>query len=200
MKKQVIFVHGGDIVHSYKEYISFLKEYKIDKKKLNRKKWHAFLDKNLGKNYEVIKPQMPNAFNARYLEWKIWFGKFIPLTQNNVTLIGGSLGGTFLIKYLLEEGFPKKIKGLFFVASPFGDRKKYYFADFHFNPKRLSRLNSKCKNIFFYQSKDDPIVPYSDFESFKKYIPNANFIELKNRGHFFQEKFPELIRDIKALK
>lgn len=200
MKKQVIFVHGGDIFFSHKEYITFLKEYKISKKKLTNKKWHFYLDKDLGNNFEVIKPLMPNALNARYLEWKIWFEKFFPFLRKDVILVGHSLGGTFLVKYLSENKFPKKIKGLFLIASPFGDRdKKYFLADFNPKPKNLKKIYKQCPQINVYHSKDDPDIPFIDFEKYKKYLTSANFYEFKNRKHFGQEKFTEIIKSIKHL-
>jgi uncharacterized protein len=201
MKKQVIFIHGGDMSTSYKEYISFLKKYKIDKKKINRKKWHQdYFSKALGNKFEIIRPQMPNVLNARYLEWKIWFKKFFPFLNTEVILVGGSLGGLFLSKYLSENKFPKKIKGLFLVSAPFGDKEKYYLADFHFNPKNLSKLEKQCKQVNLYHSRDDKMVSFGNFLKYKKYLPNANYYEFKNRGHFMIEKFPEIIKHIKSLK
>ena len=200
MKQQVISIHGGEVFDSYKEYINFLKEYKLKKEKPNKKRWPNFLQKNLGEKFEVLLPKMPNDLNAKYLEWKIWFEKLFPFLNKEVILIGGSLGGIFLVKYLSENKFPKKIKGLFLVAPPFDDKDyDYSLADFNFKIKNLKNIEKQCKQINIYHSKDDPIVPFEDFKKYKKYLPKANFYEFKNRQHFGQEKFPEIIKDIKNL-
>jgi len=200
MKRQVICIHGGETFDSYKEYFSFLKKYKLNKDNLIKKRWANFLEENLGKNFEVLLPKMPNPLNAKYSEWKIWFKKLFPFLYKETILIGGSLGGIFLVKYLSENKFPKKIKGLFLVAPPFDDKNhNYSLADFNFKIKNLKNLEKQCKQINIYHSKDDPIVPFTDFKKYKKYLLRANFYEFKNRKHFGQEKFPEIIKSIKNL-
>jgi len=43
---------------------------------------------------------MPCIENAKYNEWKIQFEKYLKRTDNDLILIGMSLGGIFLTKYL----------------------------------------------------------------------------------------------------
>src|SRR5688572_30779020 len=100
MKKQVLVIHGGDAFPSYKEYLDFLLNFPIELKDLFRKNWKSFLAEKLGPDYEAIAPQMPNKNNAKYAEWKIWLKKILPLLEDEVVLIGHSLGGVFLAKYL----------------------------------------------------------------------------------------------------
>ena len=149
MKKQVVVIHGGSAFDSYEDYFSYLKNYKLDFEKLKRKGWKENLTRDLGVDFEVITPKMPNSLNAKYIEWKIWFEKLIPFLEKEAVLVGHSLGGTFLAKYLSENKFPKKIPGTFLVAAPFnedktGRRTNYSLADF-----RLSKsLNLFEKQIF----------------------------------------------------
>jgi hypothetical protein len=171
----------------------------LDFKRSITKGWKESLGEKLGKNFEVILPRMPNSLNAKYLEWKIWFEKMIPFFNKEVVLGGHSLGGIFLVKYLSENKFPKKILGTFLVAAPFDEKDAdYTLADFKL-PKDLSRLEKQGGKLFFYQSQDDSIVPFKDFGKYKKALPGANFREFKNRDHFGQATFPELVRDIKKL-
>jgi hypothetical protein len=79
MKKQVVVIHGGDTFDSYEDYLTFLNAFEVDKESLFLKDWKSTLQSELGENYEVLCLQMPNMFNAKYLEWKIWFEKYIPL-------------------------------------------------------------------------------------------------------------------------
>ncbi len=201
MKKQIIIIHGGDTFDTYKEYLSFLKKWKIDFARYKSPKagWKKRLSKTLGKNYEVILPDMPNDMNVKYLEWKIWFQKFIPYFNARVILIGHSLGGVFLAKYLSENKFPKRIIATFLVAAPFDDKHSdYSIADFAL-PKSLKRFEDQSEKIFLYHSEDDPIVPFQDFKKYRKALKGAEPRILKNRGHFNQETLPELVRDIKNL-
>lgn len=77
-----------------------------------------FLKKNIGKNFKIIKPRMPLQDNARYEEWKIHFKNYFPQLKNNLILIGSSLGGIFLAKYLSENKFPKKILSTYLICPP----------------------------------------------------------------------------------
>src|SRR4051812_10882369 len=108
MKKQVVVIHGGDTFGTYEEYIAFLKDFAIDSLEYFMKMgWKDTLQESLGGAYQVILPKMPNKINAKYVEWKVWFEKLLPLLNNEIILIGHSLGGTFLAKYLSENKLPK---------------------------------------------------------------------------------------------
>lgn len=204
MKQQIIIIHGGDTFKSHKEYIKFLKEFKIDLEyyKSGKQNWKSTLSKNLGKGYEIIQPAMPNKNNAQYVEWKLWFKKLIPYLNKEIILIGHSLGGTFLAKYLSENNFPKKIKATFLLAAPFGnwDNKKlgYSLASFKL-PQNLDKLQKQGGKIFIYQSKDDPVVPFDDCKKYNAKLKNSKLRIFTNKKHFNQERFPELIKDIKNI-
>ncbi len=199
MKQQVLVIHGGDVWNSYEEYIEFLKDYKIDIDKIKDGGWKESLQKGLGDDFEIIYPQMPCKHNAKYAEWKIWFEKFIPYLKDGVILMGGSLGGIFLAKYLSENNFPFKIKATVLIAAPFDKEDEYPLGDFKIT-ESLDRFKNQSEKIILYQSKDDPIVPFSDFEKYSKALPNAENIIFEDRGHFTQKEFPELIEKIKSLE
>ncbi len=201
MKKQVVAIHGGDTFDTYEEYLLFLKTFEVDLEYFkNTKGWKDVLDQALGSEYEVIRPRMPNASNAKYSEWKIWFEKLIPLLEDGVILIGHSLGGIFLAKYLAENIFPKKIRATFLVAAPFDSSDAdYSLADFTL-PASLSKLTLQGGAITLYHSSDDGVVPFGDFEKYKKVLPGAAAVAFADRQHFNQETFPELVRAIKDLK
>ena len=193
MKKQIIVIHGGDTFETYEEYIFSLKSFEIDFEKMMSKGWKDNLEKDLGRGFEVVLPRMPNSFNAKYLEWKIWFEKIISFFENEVVLIGHSLGGIFLAKYLSENKFPKEILATFLVAAPYDDKNSdYSLADFTLK-KDLGLLQNQFGKLFIYQSQDDDVVSFADFKKYKKALPNANFREFKNKRHFRQENFPEII-------
>lgn len=199
MKKQIVVIHGGETFDSYKEYISFLKKKELNFEKAISKRWKDNLGKDLGKGFEVVMPLMPSASNAKYLEWKIWFEKLIPFLEKEVVLLGHSLGGIFLAKYLSENKFPKKIRGTFLVA-PAYDKEGIgeSLADFKLK-KDLKGLSEQSEKLFLFHSDDDEVVPKANFEKYKKVLSGAIFKEFKNKGHFIQKNFPEIVREIKKL-
>ena len=199
MKKQVLLIHGGSTFDTDKDYLAFLKGLKIDLNRYRRTKWSDSLRQDLGSRFDVLLPKMPNPMNAKYDEWKILFKKIASLLDNNVILIGHSLGAIFLVKYLSENKFPKKILATLLVSPPYDDEgMEESLGDFVL-PKSLNKLNNQGGKIFIYQSKDDKVVPYSHLEKYKKALPDAIIREFKKRGHFDQPKFPELIKDIRGL-
>lgn len=195
MKKQVVIISGGDTFETYEEYLNFLRNYEIDieRYKSDKSDWKPWLRQRLGSDYEVILPIMPNRTNAQFNEWKIWFEKLIPFLHDEVILIGHSLGGTFLPKYLSENSFPRKIKAVFLVGAVYdGDGKDRGIASFSLPDK----LNLQTNTIYLYHSKDDTVVPFSALEQYKKALPKAQTRVFEDRKHFNQEEFLELAEDI----
>lgn len=199
MKHQIIIIHGGSTFDTYKEYLTNLKKTEVSLDKLIRKRWKDTISEKLGKNFEVLKPMMPNGNNAKYLEWKIWFEKFLPLFSKEIVLVGHSLGGIFLAKYLAENTISKKIKALFLIAAPYDDKDlEDSLADFVL-PKSLKNIEKQTKSIYIYHSKDDPVVAFIDAEKYTKALPSAHVCVFENREHFNQSELPELVQDIQKL-
>ncbi|KKR31753.1 MAG: hypothetical protein UT65_C0018G0007 [Parcubacteria group bacterium GW2011_GWF2_39_8b] len=197
MKKQVVVIHGGDTFETYEKYLDFLCNYEIDSLDyFKHKGWKSILQEKLGDDFEVIRPQMPNKINAKYLEWRIWFEKLVPLLNPEVILVGHSMGGIFLAKYLSENNFPKKILGTFLVSAPYdAETFEYTLVDFVL-PADLKKFEEQGGKIYLYHSTDDDVVPFDNLEKYKKQLPSATARVFEDRGHFNQEDFPELVQDI----
>ncbi len=196
MKRQVVVIHGADTYDTYEEYLKSLREFKIDLDYFRKKKWKKCLQQKLGDDFDVILPEMPNSFNAKYVEWKIWFDKIAPLLDDGVVLLGHSQGGIFLAKYLSENDMPNKISATLLVAPPFDDAdSEYSIADFDL-PESLDKLAKQGGRIVIYHSKDDPVVPFKDLAKYQKALPSAEAKVFEDRGHFNQEEFPEILADI----
>ncbi|MDO8569254.1 MAG: alpha/beta hydrolase [bacterium] len=195
MKKQIVVISGGDTFETYEEYLNFLRNYEIDieRYKSDKNNWKPWLRQKLGSDFEVILPVMPNRTNAQFEEWKIWFERLTPFMRDDIILIGHSLGGTFLAKYLSENQFPKKTKAVFLVGAVYDrDSEGYPLVSFTLP----TNLDLQTDKIYLYHSKDDPVVPFSSLEQYKKALSKAQTRVFENRGHFNQEEFPELVEDI----
>lgn len=197
--KQIVVIHGGDTFQSYEAYLEVLKNFQIDIQRYRAGKigWKKNLENMLGEEYEVYLPEMPNPTYAQYIEWKLWMDKIVDLLGDEIILAGHSLGGSFLVKYLSENTLSKKVKGVFLVSA-------CYDKDTDGNALHSFELpqtfNLQTENIFLYHSTDDPVVPFSDMDEFKKKLPNARVRVFEDRKHFNGEEFPELAEDIKSLE
>lgn len=196
--QQVFVIHGGEAFDSYEEYLEHLKSIEVSLEDLARKGWKSGLAEKLGPEYQIVAPRFPNSLNARYAEWKIWFGKYIPLLDNNVIFLGHSLGGVFLTKYLSEETYPKSIRAAMLVAAPYNTPTDWPYADFNIITP-LTRFAEQGGQIFLYHSEDDPVVPFSELAKYRSQLPNATVRTFTDRGHFNTEEFPELVEDIRSL-
>ncbi len=198
MKKQVVVIHGGDAFNTYEEYLEDLKSVTLNLERLRSRGWKSSFQEKLGDEYDVLIPDMPNKMNAKYLEWKIWFEKLIPLMDEKVAFIGHSLGGIFLAKYLSENSFPKTIKATFLIATPYNTTNNHPLADFVIS-EQLEGLEKQAGKLFIYHSKDDPVVPFEDLQKYVIALPKAQAKIFEDRKHFNQPEFPELVENIKTL-
>jgi len=197
-KLQILFIHGGMTFKTRKDYINYLKTRDISIQK--KKKWYyEYFNEKISKDFEVIKPQMPLKENAKYEEWKIHFERHIPLLRHNLILIGSSLGGIFLAKYLSENKFPKKIRSVYLIAPPYDNTlsEEDLVGGFRLK-KELSLLEKNTKKLVLMFSKDDDVVPVQHAGKYREKLKEANIIIYNDKkGHFQTETFPELIRMLK---
>ena len=198
-KKQIFIIHGGMTFKNRKDYLHYLKNREVSLEK--SKSWKgSYLDKNLGKNFEIIRPQMPLQDNALYEDWRIHFERFIPYIRNNVILIGNSLGGIFLAQYLSENKLPKKVLSTYLICPPFDNTciGEDLVGGFKLK-KDLSLLEKNSRNLTLMFSKDDDCVPVDHAEKYRAKLKNAKIIIYKSKnGHFRISNFPEIVKMIKS--
>ncbi len=197
--QQVIVIHGGTTFQDYDMYLKTLseKELNIDRF-VYRPMWKELLKDNLGKEFQVLLPSMPNSSNARYNEWKIWFEHLSGLFLDNCILIGHSLGGVFLAKYLSENSLAIKLKATILIAAPYDDESVEDLTDFKI-VSLSKQLTEQAGRIIFFNGIDDPVISQSDLRKYQKYLPSAEFEILSAPDHFVREDFPELIKLLKEL-
>ena len=121
-KKQILVIHGGTTYRDHASYVQALlnKTPKLDWI-LSRRDWKNELQDQLGDNFLVYTPRMPESDNAQYDDWKLWFEKIVDMLEDDFFVIGHSLGGIFLAKYLSENKVAKRIMKTFLIAAPFDD-------------------------------------------------------------------------------
>ena len=171
-KNQILFIHGGVTFKNQKDYLNFLRTRSISIEEKIR--WNgAYLNKAL-KNFQIIRPRMPLQDNAKYNDWKIYFKKHIEKLNNNFILIGESLGGIFLAKYLSENKIPKKILSVYLVCPPFDNTlpEDDLVGGFKLQSD-LSMIEKNCKNINLLFSQDDNCVPVNHSEKYRKRIKDT---------------------------
>lgn len=195
----MVVIHGGETFDTYEEFLAWLRAEELELEPAGTKRWKSTMQEDLGEWHEVIQPRMPNSLNAKYEEWKIWFEKYLPLLSKELIFVGHSLGGIFLAKYLSENTIDKNVLGTFLIAPPYDSSDApYSLGDFEL-PTSLQKFAEQSRVIYIYFSTDDPVVPFADLAKYQARLPDARVSIFSDRGHFKQERFPELIEEIKLL-
>ena len=199
MKKQVFYIHGGEAYQTYDDFLKDLRHKPLRSPQgIVPLMWHQTLREDLGEEYEVFTPQMPNKQNARYQEWKIWFERHFDFLRDEVILLGWSLGGIFLAKYLSENELPFYVDKLILMAAPFytAELTDICCGDFVLDPELLALLPQKVGRIVLLHAKDDFVVPYEHVLLYQRIFITASLISFDDKNHFLLEKLPEVVQVI----
>ena len=202
MKKQIIFIRGGETFANKENFYKYLRTVTLDPYK-EKKVWRDWLIEALKDTYDVLSPVMPAKQNSDYVAWKIWFERhFDFIFDEKPILVGHSLGATFLLKYLSENNFPKEIIQLHLVAPYVTDEgvEGEDIATFAFEIKDINKISNFCNDIHLWHSRDDAVVPFKNSEIVKENLPDANFHIFEDRGHFAQPIFIEILEVINKVK
>ena len=181
MTKQVLFIHSGG-TQGIRQGSSYLVTY---------------LRTMLGSDYHVLSPDMPEPEHPEYRHWKNELDRDMALLRNDVILVGHSLGGSVLLKYLSEHPFPKPIAGLFIVAAPFWGLE-HWDVDEYCLLDDFQQYLPPMNRIVLYHSRDDSVVPFSHLKTYAAKLPWATIRETRGQ-HLFLHGLPELITDIKTI-
>jgi predicted alpha/beta hydrolase family esterase len=134
---------------------------------------------------------MPRKDDAKFTDWCLTFEKILvmPEVGKNIILIGHSLGACFLIHYLSHKTPKKKIQELHFVSGCIKE------GDFRLEPD-YQNIYLQTDQIHVWHSRDDQVVPFKEAQKISKNLPGAILHEFKDRGHFNQPYFPELVKEL----
>ena len=158
----------------------------------------ASLQAALGAEFNVRYPQMPRESEPDMQTWKAKIATELKTLGGEVILVGHSIGGAALLKYLSEEKVEKPIAGLFLLAAPSWDEEKWSFDDLKL-PSDLAAKLSSIPRIFLYHNRDDKIVPFSHLALHAARLPQAVVRESERRGHQFGNDLANVANDIRSL-
>lgn len=169
--------------------------------------WIPWLKSQLEKKgYKVIAPQMPNTMTPDFNSWVGHLLKMVKNPNENVLLVGHSLGCITILRFIEQLSRDQKVGGAVLVAG-FGhdlDYKGYKgeLSNFFESPISWGNIKKHCNKFIAIHSKDDPYVNLDNSRLFKEKL-NAQTIIHKNRGHYNAKdgvtEFPELLEIITSL-
>ena len=158
----------------------------------------ASLERALGGEYAVHFPRMPNEADPKVTSWKRKISAELSQLRGKVLLVGHSVGGSMLLKYLSEEEVKKPIAGLFLLAAPSWDQEQWHFDDLKLPPDIAETLAS-IPRISLYHSRDDAVVPFAHLALHGARLPRATIRAVDGRGHQFANDLTDVARDIRSI-
>jgi pimeloyl-ACP methyl ester carboxylesterase len=181
MAKHTIFFHGGGSDEDYEADAKLVASLKL----------------KLGSEYSVHYPLLPDDGTPGFGRRK-QISDEISASEDNVILVGHSLGASMLLACLSEIRIRKKIAGVFLLATPFWDGNEDWVEAFKLQPNFAKQLDKKIP-LYFYHSRDDEEVPFAHLTIYKKELPWASFREIPVGGHQFNNDLTAVANDIKSI-
>ena len=179
MKKDVLFIHGaGEGAYEADELLA------------------ASLQNALGPAYNLHYPKMPEDDSATYEDWKAPIESALATLDDDVVLVGHSVGSSVLVKYLSEEQRNKPIAGLFLIASPYWGADEFWKWDEARLPEGVAAKLASIPRIFLYHSRDDEVVPFAHLALYTAKLPQATIRVFDGRGHQFGNVLTDVAKDI----
>lgn len=180
MKKYVLFIHGAG-EGAYEEDRLLV----------------ASLQNALGSAYVVRYPRMPNEESPEYADWKPQIALELAALDGELTLVGHSVGGSVLLKYLSEERVEQPIAGLFLLAAPYWGADEFWKWDEVRLPEDVAAKLASIRRISLYHSRDDDIVPFAHLALYAARLPQATIREVDGRGHQLGNDLADVAEDIR---
>jgi predicted alpha/beta hydrolase family esterase len=181
MIKHVIFFQGG----------AGQEDYDADGKLV------ASLKLKLGSTYLVHYPLLSEEEAPDFGRRK-QIGHEISIGEDDVILVGHSLGASMLLIYLSENKVRKKIAGIFLLSTAFWSGDEDWIEPLKLPPAFAERLDKKTP-LFFYHCQDDEVVPFAQLAIYKRELPWASFREISVGGHQLDNDLTIVANDIKSL-
>jgi predicted alpha/beta hydrolase family esterase len=183
MKRTILFIHGaGEGAYNADRLL-------VDS-----------LQKELGAEYEVRYPEMPDEANEPDKQWKEQIGKEIARMLGQIVLVGHSVGASLLAKSLIELNVKRPVSGIFLLETPFwgGNGWRYEGYEKLELPKDAATKLPDAP-IFLYHTYDDATVPFEHLALYAKLLPRATVREIDKGGHQLNNDLSMVAKDIKSL-
>jgi predicted alpha/beta hydrolase family esterase len=160
----------------------------------------ASLQADLGAGYSVNFPKMPNESTPNYKIWSKDIDGRLAEIDGEIALVGHSVGGAILLKYLSEERVKASITGLFVLAAPYVNADENWHDDTAaLRPDFGSRL-SFLPHITLYHCHDDEVVPFAHLALYTAKLSQATIRRFPSGGHQFRGALSGVATDIRMLK
>jgi predicted alpha/beta hydrolase family esterase len=181
MANKVLFVQGGGSEGTHDEWDNKLVE---------------SLERELGRDYEIRYPRMPDEADPKYARWKAALEKEFSSLDGGAILVGHSIGGAILISALAEDPPDEAPGGIFLIATPFIGKDGWPSGDI----KPMTDIGANLPErtpIYLYHGSNDETAPFNHVTLYENAIPQAVVRRLSGRDHQLNDHMSEVAADIR---
>ena len=156
------------------------------------------LRRELGPNFEIRYPRMPNEDDPAYVAWKAALEKEFETLDDDAILVGHSIGGTMLVNALAQSRAEREFGAIFLIAAPFVGEGGWPSEEINLPPDLGARLPREVP-VYIYHGLDDETAPPSHADLYAAAIPQARVHCLPDRDHQLNNDLAEIAATIKSL-
>ena len=157
------------------------------------------LRRELGPDYEIRYPRMPNEEDPTYAAWKATLEREFAALGNGAILVGHSVGGTILVNALAEHPLEREPGAIFLIAAPFVGEGGWPGGDLKPSNDLGTRL-PRGVPVHFYYGLTDQTVPPSHGQLYARAVPQARVHRLSGRDHQLNNDLREVAAAILSLE
>jgi len=181
-KRQVLFVQGGGPdVHD-----------RWDNKLVDS------LKKELGPNYEVRYPRMPDEADPHYAIWKPVLEAELQTLDEGAIVVGHSIGAAMLVNVLAERAMGFKLGGIFLISAPFVGEGGWSSDELN-SPRDLGARLPQDVPVHIYHGLEDEEAPPNHASLYERAIPRAKVHRVAGRDHQFNNDLKGVAEQIKSV-
>jgi predicted alpha/beta hydrolase family esterase len=158
----------------------------------------ASLRRQLGPEYDVRYPRMPNEADPTMASWRPVLERELSSLPPGAVVVGHSVGGTLLIHVLADWASTTALDAIVLLAAPFIGDGGWASDEIGSGADLAARLPIAVP-VLLYHGEDDTIVPVEHVERYAAAIPRARVRRLVGRDHQLNNDLSEVASDIRDL-
>ncbi|PST84353.1 hypothetical protein C7T94_06460 [Pedobacter yulinensis] len=158
----------------------------------------AYMRTALEPAFDIRCPIVADPEKPTYDSWTQELTTAFSEIDGSVILVGHSLGGSVLLKFLSEHSLQQRVTGLFLIATPNWDDPDWDVEEYKLESDFAQKL-PPVPAAFIYHSTDDPVVPFDHHLFYKTTLSHATVRQLPGNDHVFGAGLPVLIADLRSL-
>jgi predicted alpha/beta hydrolase family esterase len=155
------------------------------------------LGRELGVDYEVRYPRMPDEGDPSYARWSTAIRREMTVLDDGAVVVGHSVGAAILIKALAEQPRGKGLGVIVLIAAPFVGEGGWPSDEFKLTRDLGTKLPPGARVHVFHGLRDETVPP-SHAGLYALAIPQAHVHQLPGRDHQLNNDLSEVAEAIRS--